>query len=181
MRRGGASLPATQKADASDYYLRIIRPLGAAYLLVGAGLRLSLWGAIGRESNVGSLGLLTALTCGAVNDLVQLAYLLVPLTLVLLVLPARFTVSRPGRFLIGLLLYAAIAVALFVAVAEFLFFEEFDSRFNLVAVDYLIYPTEVFGNIEESYPVRSLLAVIAATRRRVPEAARMRAFGQAAL
>jgi phosphoglycerol transferase MdoB-like AlkP superfamily enzyme len=36
---------------------------------------------------------------------------------------------------------------------EFFFFEEFRSRFNTVAVDYLYYPHEVFVNIWESYHV----------------------------
>ena len=41
--------------------------------------------------------------------------------------------------------------ALFVAAAEYFFFEEFNGRFNFVAVDYLIYPTEVVDNIWQSY------------------------------
>ena len=56
----------------------------------------------------------------------------------------------------------ATAGALFVAVAELVFFAEFDGRFNFVAVDYLIYPTEVVNNIWESYPTGWLLAGIAA-------------------
>ncbi|MEZ4484643.1 MAG: hypothetical protein R2864_08610 [Syntrophotaleaceae bacterium] len=40
-------------------------------------------------------------------------------------------------------------------------FEEFDARFNLVAVDYLIYPTEVLVNIWESYPVVWILLAVA--------------------
>ncbi|MBS0613350.1 MAG: LTA synthase family protein, partial [Proteobacteria bacterium] len=41
------------------------------------------------------------------------------------------------------------------------FFEEFDARFNLVAVDYLMYPTEVFTDIWEAYPVLQIVAVAA--------------------
>ncbi len=37
--------------------------------------------------------------------------------------------------------------------AEYFFFEEFHSRFNTVAVDYILYPYEVFVNIWQSYPV----------------------------
>ncbi len=42
---------------------------------------------------------------------------------------------------------------LFSAVTEYYFFEEFDARFNLVSVDYLIYPTEVAGDLWAAYPV----------------------------
>ena len=40
-----------------------------------------------------------------------------------------------------------------VAVAEFAFWAEFGSRFDFIAVDYLVYTHEVIGNIRESYPV----------------------------
>jgi len=42
---------------------------------------------------------------------------------------------------------------IFLLATEYFFFDEFRSRFNTVAVDYLIYPHEVFVNIGESYPV----------------------------
>jgi len=42
---------------------------------------------------------------------------------------------------------------------EYFFFEEFKSRFNTVAVDYLEYPTEVFVNIWDSYHVGLVLVI----------------------
>lgn len=42
-------------------------------------------------------------------------------------------------------------------VAEYLFFGEFDSRLNYIAFEYLVYPTEVCCNIQQSYPVGWLL------------------------
>jgi hypothetical protein len=50
-----------------------------------------------------------------------------------------------------------------VAVAEFTFWEEFSTRFNFIAVDYLVYTQEVVRNIRESYPIPLLLAAIAAS------------------
>ena len=50
---------------------------------------------------------------------------------------------------------------MYLCVVQFFFFQEFDARFNLVAVDYLIYPHEVFVNIWESYPVGKVLILIA--------------------
>jgi len=46
---------------------------------------------------------------------------------------------------------------IFLLFAEYYFFEEFRSRFNTVAVDYLQYPTEVFVNIWDSYHVGIVL------------------------
>jgi phosphoglycerol transferase MdoB-like AlkP superfamily enzyme len=51
---------------------------------------------------------------------------------------------------------------IFLLFVEFFFFEEFQSRFNTVAVDYLLYPYEVFVNIWQSYNVAVIVAVCAA-------------------
>jgi phosphoglycerol transferase MdoB-like AlkP superfamily enzyme len=50
-------------------------------------------------------------------------------------------------------------VQVFLLFVEFFFFDEFKSRFNTVAVDYLIYPHEVFVNIWESYHVGIVILV----------------------
>ena len=50
-------------------------------------------------------------------------------------------------------------VNVFLLFADYYFFDEFNSRFNTVAVDYLLYPTEVFGNIWDSYPVPTVVLV----------------------
>jgi hypothetical protein len=49
---------------------------------------------------------------------------------------------------------------LFVATAEWLFWDEFGVRFNFIAVDYLVYSKEVVNNILESYPIYPLLAAL---------------------
>ena len=55
----------------------------------------------------------------------------------------------------GLFLFWTVQV--FTAAAEYFFFEEFKSRYNTVAVDYLIYPQEVFINIWREYPVPTVV------------------------
>ena len=44
------------------------------------------------------------------------------------------------------------------AVSEYFFWNEFGIRYNFIAVDYLIYTTEVIGNIMESYPIVPLFS-----------------------
>lgn len=94
-------------------------------------------------------------------DLATLAYLLAPLMLISLCLP---NVLRGNTWLsrlrwLGITLITF--VLLFGAVAEYIFWQEFSTRFNFIAVDYLIYTNEVLGNIRESYPVPLILAGIA--------------------
>src|SRR5262249_31622861 len=49
------------------------------------------------------------------------------------------------------------ALFVFVGAGELVFWNEFGTRFNFIAVDYLIYTSEVIGNIRESYPLPLLL------------------------
>ena len=49
---------------------------------------------------------------------------------------------------------------LFNAVSEFFFWQEFSSRYNFIAVDYLVYTTEVLGNIRESYPITLIIGSV---------------------
>lgn len=48
----------------------------------------------------------------------------------------------------------------FNGVSEWFFWNEFGTRYNFIAVDYLIYTNEVVGNIKESYPLPTLVTGI---------------------
>ncbi|MGY4515958.1 LTA synthase family protein [Lysobacter sp. HA18] len=98
---------------------------------------------------------------GLFFDVLTYLYLAIPLVLLLAVLPRRWLMSRGGRIVVGGLCLVLLALMLFVALSEWTFWEEFQSRFNFIAVDYLVYTTEVLGNIRESYPVVPLLCAIA--------------------
>ncbi len=52
---------------------------------------------------------------------------------------------------------------LFVCCAEWFFFNEFQSRLNYIAFEYLVYPHEVMTNVWESYPVVPLVLGLGAT------------------
>jgi len=66
--------------------------------------------------------------------------------------PERLFAWRPYRAFFIALFTALIGVLIYLCFVEYFFFDEFDARFNTVAVDYLLYPHEVFVNIWESYP-----------------------------
>jgi phosphoglycerol transferase MdoB-like AlkP superfamily enzyme len=93
-------------------------------------------------------------------DLLTFAYFAWPLVLLLWLLPHRWFSARAGRWSLLALGWLLVAIALFVAVSEWTFWEEFQTRFNFIAVDYLVYTTEVIGNIRESYPVPAILSVL---------------------
>lgn len=93
-------------------------------------------------------------------DLLTLLYFAIPLLGLLWLLPAGWLQRKRGRFPVALLCFALLFALLFIAVAEWTFWEEFQARFNFIAVDYLVYTTEVIGNIRESYPVGWILTAI---------------------
>jgi phosphoglycerol transferase MdoB-like AlkP superfamily enzyme len=135
--------------------------IGLVYLLVSLSLRLVLWWAFGRPADVLPGDLPWILGAGLANDLVELVYLWIPLSLYLLFMPVRAFRSRVNLWLLGAGLWLTLFGMVYLAVVEFYFFDEFDARFNLVAVDYLMYSHEVLVNIWDSYPVPQALALTA--------------------
>ena len=65
-------------------------------------------------------------------------------------------------YLVVIFIYAVILVQ-FVALGEYLFWNEFGVRYNFIAVDYLIYTNEVVGNIAESYPIKTIVLGVVIT------------------
>lgn len=76
---------------------------------------------------------------------------LAPFAIVLAALPRRLFTGRFFWVLGYAVLFLTVYAIIFGAVAEWLFWDEFGVRFNFIAVDYLVYTTEVIGNIRESY------------------------------
>jgi phosphoglycerol transferase MdoB-like AlkP superfamily enzyme len=126
-------------------------------LVVFAGFRaLLLWTS---ASSVPASTTLSALAIGAIYDLAFMAYALIPAVLYLWLIPERLVASRLHRWF-SLTIFAATLYGLYmIEIAEWLFWDEFQSRFNFIAVDYLVYRQEVTDNIVQSYPVPALMAV----------------------
>lgn len=122
------------------------------YLSISALLRLTLWILYGISAKVHWEHVPGMLLFGMAQDLIACLFFMLPLSLVQM-LPERVVYSVFLRRAYAGLTFAAIFSVIFLFPAEILFFDEFSSRFNLVAVDYFAYPTEVFGNIWESYPI----------------------------
>jgi phosphoglycerol transferase MdoB-like AlkP superfamily enzyme len=97
---------------------------------------------------------------GFVFDLIAASYLLIPFALLALFFPKSARGNRIHGITASIVLLCALAGMGFVVVAEILFWNEFTSRFNFIAVDYLIYSREVLGNIRESYPLSAILSAL---------------------
>lgn len=123
-------------------------------------LRLVLWAQIG----TGQLSFSESLRVFALGtwfDLSTLAYLISPFLIITVMFTSRLR-ARPSLHLIRWVMAWLLVVALlFGLVSEYLFWQEFTTRFNFIALDYLIYTNEVIGNIIESYPVPLILCALA--------------------
>lgn len=104
-----------------------------------------------------------ALLTGIVFDLSTLIYVMIPFVLMGVFFPvwkssaALQSLYRKTFFVFTLF---ANFLLFFTSFAEITFWNEFHVRFNFIAVDYLIYTTEVLHNIWESYHVVWLVVIV---------------------
>lgn len=139
-------------------YLALFLAVWLGVFLLTRGL---LWLTHLDEAEAGPLAVARLFLLGALYDLAFLVYAALPLALYLLLCPRRWWQARWHRRILTALFALLVFLMLFVATAEWLFWDEFGVRFNFIAVDYLVYSKEVVDNIVESYPLYRLLAVLA--------------------
>ena len=183
-------------ADLRAHYvdrIRLARWLLVPILVLGVLLRVLLYVAFHDGPFLPS-SLLLALGAGFLYDLCATSFVLAIPFALLATLRLRLLEDGFVRFLLLALFYSAL---FFDAAVEYCYFEEFNARYNHIALDYLLYPTEVFTNIGESYNVPLVaglslllgvsLALYASSQLRdvefgsLPWAARWRALGAVAV
>lgn len=148
-------------------FAALLRFLPAAALLalsvvLSLVTRIALWIHAGADVPVSAAHLAQVFLVGLGFDLAAASYLLLPMVLYLALMPDRIARSRLHRHAFRALFATAVYVLALVALSEWVFWDEFGTRFNFIAVDYLVYTHEVLGNIWESYPVGKLLVLLCA-------------------
>ena len=113
-----------------------------------------------KEVDIAFFQIVNTFLVGFLFDLGTISFFVAPYALYLLILPKKFS----GRLFDKIITYFAyilgLIIFIFSFIAEIGFWEEFKSRFNFIAVDYLIYTNEVVKNIVESYPLPIILTTI---------------------
>lgn len=137
--------PRSPVSDRLRFAIALVWPV----LGLGALLRVVLYVAF-HDGGFAPLTLLAALAAGVGFDLLYTLAALTPVFLVVAAFRLRW-LERP--LVRGSLLALFFTAIVFDAVAQYYFFEEFNARYNHIALDYLIYPNEVLGNIWESYNI----------------------------
>lgn len=147
-------------SNTTRYKIPFFTFIAAIALAIWLLLRLVLWVDVG----VSQIPFGTALKADGLGlwfDINALCFLLVPFLLASMLIPNNWRGKawlNNARWILAFLVTFGL---LFGAVSEYIFWQEFTTRFNFIAVDYLIYTSEVIGNIRESYPVPMILMIIA--------------------
>lgn len=126
---------------------------GIVYLTISTLLRLALLFSSWEATGTNLVGLCQIFLVGTLFDCVFYIYFSVFFSLLLLLLPNFIYRNKFYKYSTLLFVFLFLCGTYFTTVAEWLFWDEFNTRFNFIAIDYLMYSYEVSHNIYESYPV----------------------------
>jgi phosphoglycerol transferase MdoB-like AlkP superfamily enzyme len=141
-------------------WLFLIQPFAIAYLVIQTLTRIGLLIYSGQAGDMAAWQWPTVFSVGLLFDIQVLGFFLLPIIFIHLFVSYNGWRSKPMRALRYIWFFIYTYTWLFTTVSEYFFWEEFGTRFNFIAVDYLVYTTEVIGNIQQSYPVYPLLGII---------------------
>jgi phosphoglycerol transferase MdoB-like AlkP superfamily enzyme len=100
---------------------------------------------------------LRTILTGLFFDIGTIAFISIASVLYYTCMPNRCIGSILDRVLVYFFTALTMFVLVFTFFAELTFWDEFKTRFNFIAVDYLIYTHEVLANIKQSYPLPLLI------------------------
>ena len=130
------------------------------FILLSFLVRGSLLFASMGNAELSLLALARIFLLGLVFDIGVASFITLPYALYLLFLPRKWNNSIINKVITYFFFSLVVLVLIFTFFAEFTFWKEFESRFNFIAVDYLIYTYEVINNINESYPLPILISAV---------------------
>jgi phosphoglycerol transferase MdoB-like AlkP superfamily enzyme len=139
---------------------KLLATFGLVFLILSFIVRASLYTWSFTNIEFSLLSGIRIFATGLFFDLGTLSFFLLPYGLYLFALPNKLHGSKFDKIITHFAFFIGTLIFIFSTFAEFTFWEEFSTRFNFIAVDYLVYTNEVVGNINESYPLPILLSVV---------------------
>jgi phosphoglycerol transferase MdoB-like AlkP superfamily enzyme len=141
-------------------FFKLLAAVAAAFLFLSTGTRCVLLWQSAAEVDFSTWIFVKTFMAGFFYDAVTCTYVMTPLTALFAFAPQKLFADRRLNLLFYLLIFALFAVLVFTACAEYFFWDEFETRFDFVAVDYLVYQREVADNIRQSYPLKIIFPAI---------------------
>lgn len=132
------------------------------FLILSFVVRLSflIWNFSEVDKNLFTLG--NTFIIGLLFDVATISFFAIPYIIYLLLFPKRFYGSVVDKVITYFGFSLGVLIVFFSFFGEFTFWDEFQRRYNFIAVDYLIYTYEVVKNINESYPLPILISTMLA-------------------
>ena len=95
---------------------------------------------------------------GVANDFISIFYALPVILLISLLIRLFFRQCNQSLLTLAVFGYFALVVSMiFNLISELSFWDEFSTRYNFIAVDYLIYTQEIIGTLRESLPFTEII------------------------
>ncbi|CAA7390975.1 LTA synthase family protein [Chryseobacterium fistulae] len=113
-----------------------------------------------KDIDLSLMYILRAFFTGFIFDITTGLLFLFLYNVYLLLLPKKWIGSILDKTFTYFYLILILIIIYFSLLAEIPFWDEFGVRFNFIAVDYLIYTYEVVENINQSYPLPLIIAVL---------------------
>src|SRR5690349_9802038 len=130
------------------------------FLLLSASIRTVLTVFSWKAAGFSVIDIVIVYCKGFIFDVAVALFFSAGYSIYLLLLPEKFNGSVVNRLLTYAGFFVVMLICMFSFFAEITFWKEFDSRFNFIAVDYLVYTYEVINNINESYPLPYLIGAM---------------------
>jgi phosphoglycerol transferase MdoB-like AlkP superfamily enzyme len=109
------------------------------------------------NASLGGVSFPAIFLIGLFYDMVVWSFFAIPVALYCWLMKDNWFRSHRQRSILFTLFFIIIFILVINAGSEFVFWDEFGVRYNFIAVDYLIYTTEVLGNIWQSYNIPLIL------------------------
>lgn len=143
-----------------DSRFNLLIKIGLVYFIIQIIIRFVFVAFSFKEVSFNVLEFLGMFILGLGYDICVLLYLLVPLAIYVLVFSAKLLNNKYGKKILKFMLAFFSLILAFTSISEYYFWDEFHTRFNFIAVDYLVYTQELFGNIFQSYNIPLLLSIL---------------------
>ena len=142
------------------FYKFHLLPFLTLFILLQFLIRLIFFIQVSHQIDPFSIESILSFLIGLISDIFVFFYLSLPLLLLIFLIPERLYQQQKLVFLCAPFYFLFAYLLIFTLLSECFFWEEFKSRFNFIAVDYLIYTPEVLRNLRESYPLPFLLTAL---------------------
>jgi len=138
----------------------LVKTFSATFLVFAFIIRLTLYVWSIDNIDFSFFNLIKIFGLGLLFDLGSLSYVMAFYSIYLILVPKQFYGSLTDKILTYFSYAFILFIMLFSFMAELAFWEEYQRRFNFIAVDYLLYTYEVVQNIRQSFPLELIVGFL---------------------